>query len=88
MKVEQELYAVVAPNGEIFNCWTSPNRLYETKASATRVRNQFIREAEDMLKQGNRYDTPKQIKERAALRQAHLDKVKLLQVKKVTIIVK
>lgn len=88
MKIGQELYAVVDQNGEIFNCWTSPNRLYETKGPATRIINTLIRDAEHVLKHGDKYDRPKDIKSKAKARRARLEELKLLTVKKVVVVVK
>lgn len=49
MKVRVPMYAVVLPSGEVLNCWTSPNRLYDTRPAAVRVRNQFLAEAKERL---------------------------------------
>lgn len=87
MKLNTELWAVVLPNGEVLNCWTSPNRLYDSEASANRVRNQFIREAEDDLagKCGYIQESKKHTLEMAAARQAALDHFKSSEVIKVII---
>lgn len=90
--MEQTLFAVVFPNGEILNCWTSPNRLYETKGAATRVLNQRIREAEELVQKGFAHwdgpERPTRIKRMASERQKVVDKLKTATVQKVVIVAK
>jgi hypothetical protein len=87
MEIGQELWAVVLPDGEVLNCWTSPNRLYDSRASANRVRNQFIREAEARLAgiDGPFRENKKYTLEMAAVRQESLDRFKTSRVVKVII---
>lgn len=87
MKLNTELWAVVLPNGEVLNCWTSPNRLYDSQASANRVRNKFIRDAEADLagKGGYIQESKKRTLEMADIRLETLNQLKSSEVIKVII---
>lgn len=85
MRIGDEMYVLVAEDGEVYNCWTSPNRLYATKGPVTRILNDLIRAAEYELLHGDRWDRPKDIKLKAKARMAHIEELKRLKVKKVVI---